>query len=58
MVQFGASDIGSNVHSFILYKGIEPTRRDQERPAISRGVEGYSIKTIHYEFALLIDLYL
>lgn len=57
MVQCGASGIGSVVHSFVLYKRIEPTRRDLERAAISRGVEGYSIRTIHYEFALLINLY-
>lgn len=58
MVQFGASGFGSVVHSFVLSKGIDPTRRDLEGAAISRGVEGYSIKTIHYEFALLINLYL
>lgn len=55
---FGVSGIGSVVYSFVLYKGIELTRRDLERAAISRGVEGYSITTIHYEFALLINLYL
>ena len=41
---FGASAFGSVVYSF-LYKDIEPTRRDLERAALSRVVEGYSIKT-------------
>ena len=42
---FGAIGFGSVVYSFVLYKDIEPTRRDLERAAISRVVEGYSIKT-------------
>ena len=34
MFGFGASGIGSVVHSFVLYESIEPTMRDLERAAI------------------------